>query len=89
MSAIVTRVGTLVKGFFSRFPKDGAGLTAREYSLIASLILIGALGHFTPVGVKLSAIFSLTRGHPDKAACRQRADPLQRLGRRIPVTSTI
>jgi Flp pilus assembly pilin Flp len=58
MSAIVTRVGTLVKGFFSRFLKDGLGLTAREYSLIASLILIGALGPFTPVGVKLSAIFS-------------------------------
>lgn len=43
--------------FFSRFLKDKPGLTAREYSLIAALIGIGAIGPFTSVGTNLSAIF--------------------------------
>lgn len=58
MSPTVIRVSTVVKGFFSRFPMNAPGLTAREYSLMASLILIGAIGPFTPVGAKLSAIFN-------------------------------
>ncbi len=57
MSPTVPRVSAVVKGVFSRFLTNAPGLTVREYSLIASLILIGAIGPFTPVGAKLSAIF--------------------------------
>jgi Flp pilus assembly pilin Flp len=57
MSPNVIRVSAVVKGLFSRFPTNVPGLTARECNLIASLILIGAIGPFTTVGPKLSAIF--------------------------------
>jgi Flp pilus assembly pilin Flp len=57
MSPTVIRVSAVVKGHFSRFLTNAPGLTAREYSLIASLMLIGARGPFTPVGAKLSAVF--------------------------------
>ena len=48
----------VMANFFSRFMKDESGFTTMEYGLIASLISIGAIGPFTPVGAKLSAIFS-------------------------------
>ena len=57
MSLTVIRESTVGKGVLFRFLKDASGLTAREYGLIASLILIGAVGPFTSVGAKLSAIF--------------------------------
>ncbi|MGA8171587.1 MAG: Flp family type IVb pilin [Methylocystis sp.] len=43
--------------FFSRFMKDESGATGREYGLIASLVAIGAIGPFTSVGARLSAVF--------------------------------
>ena len=57
MSPFVIRVSTVVKDFFARFLKNAPGLTALEFSLIAALILIGAIGPFTPVGAKLSVVF--------------------------------
>jgi Flp pilus assembly pilin Flp len=55
MSPTANRVSVVVKGLFSRFPR--IGLSAREYALIACLIIIGAIGPFTAVGAKLNAIF--------------------------------
>ncbi len=57
MSPTLIRVSAVVKGLYSRFLTNASGLTALEYRLIASLILIGAIGPFTTVGPKLSAIF--------------------------------
>jgi pilus assembly protein Flp/PilA len=38
--------------------KDGSGVTAIEYALIAALIAVAAIGAFTLVGTDLSNTFS-------------------------------
>ena len=44
--------------FFSNLLKDGSGVTAIEYALIAALIAVAAIAAFTLVGSSLSSTFS-------------------------------
>ena len=44
--------------FFSNLLKDGSGVTAIEYALIAALIAVAAISAFTLVGTNLSTTFS-------------------------------
>jgi pilus assembly protein Flp/PilA len=42
--------------------KDERGVTAIEYSLIAALIAVAAIGSFTLIGTDLSTTFSTVAG---------------------------
>jgi pilus assembly protein Flp/PilA len=42
--------------------KDERGVTAIEYSLIAALIAVAAIGSFTLIGTDLSSTFSTVAG---------------------------
>ena len=44
--------------FLERLCRDEAGVTAIEYSLIASLISVAAIGAMTTLGTYLSGTFS-------------------------------
>jgi pilus assembly protein Flp/PilA len=42
--------------------KDESGVTAIEYTLIAALIAVAAIGSFTLIGTDLSSTFSTVAG---------------------------
>ena len=47
---------------FTRLLADESGVTAIEYSLIAALIAVAAIGSFTLIGTNLSTTFSTIAG---------------------------
>jgi pilus assembly protein Flp/PilA len=44
---------------FANLLRDGSGVTAIEYALIAALIAVVAIAAFTAVGTSLSSTFSM------------------------------
>jgi pilus assembly protein Flp/PilA len=48
--------------FLTLLIKDESGVTAIEYSLIAALIAVAAIGSFTLIGTHISITFSTVAG---------------------------
>lgn len=47
-----------MKGFFVRFIRSEAGVTAIEYGVIASLISITIIGTASAIGTQLAVVFT-------------------------------